>query len=290
MRAVKFFAASALLLALLAGVSSAEEKYELAYKFRPQEKVRWEIVHRATITTTIKNTTQTAQTLSESVKVWEVTDVKAGGEIEFVHSVESVKMTNKLPNRAEIKYDSRADKEPPPGYEDAARAVGVPLTVARIDRRGEVLDRTQKHVQLGNRDDMPIAMLLPAEPVAVGDSWGNPNEVLISLQDGRQQKITTRQRFELQSVEDGVAVISLDYQVLTPIRDPAIKAQLMQRLFRGEIKFDIDRGRIIAQHMKVDERVLGFSGPASSMHYLMSYDETLLEAEKEIARKPAETK
>jgi hypothetical protein len=290
MRAVKFFVASALLLALLRGVSHAEEKYELAYKFQPQEKIRWEIVHSATITTTIQNTTQSAQTLSESIKVWEVTEVKDDGEVEFVHSVESVKMTNKLPNRAEVKYDSRADKEPPPGFEDAARAVGVPLTVARIDRHGKVLDRTQKHVQLGNRDDMPIAMLLPSEPVAVGDSWGNPHEVLISLQDGRQQKITTRQRFELKSVEDGVAVISLDYQVLTPIRDPAIKAQLMQRLFRGEIEFDIDRGRVIAQHMKVDERVLGFSGPASSMHYLMSYDETLIEAEEEIARKPSETK
>ena len=42
--------------------------------------------------------------------------------------------------------------------------------------------------------------------------------------------------------------------------------------------------------MEVDERVLGFSGPASSMHYRMSYSERLLGPHEKLATKPQEAK
>ncbi len=276
--------------ALLPTTRAAAETYELAYKFQPDEKVRWEVVHRATVTTTIQGTTQSAQTRSESVKVWQVTDIAESGETTFIHWVESMKMTNKLPNRAEVMYDSQSGQKPPAGYEDAARAVGVPLTEVRIDRHGKVLHRQQRHIQLGNTDDTPIAIPLPDEPVKVGESWGEPHEITVSLQNGKQQKVTTRRRFELTAVKDGVATIAVDYQVLTPIRDPAIQAQLMQRLYGGEMQFDIAQGRVVGQKLEVDEHVLGFSGPASSMHYRMSLDEKLLGPHEKLAKRPAAAK
>jgi len=281
----------ALLAALFPAPLFAAEKYTLEYKFQPDEKVRWEVIHRATVTTTIQGTTQSAQTKSVSVKVWQVSKVHENGDTDFIHWVESIKMTNKLPNRAEVEYDSQADEQPPAGYEDAARAVGVPLTEVRINRFGKVLDRKQRHIQQGNSDDNPIAIPLPSEPIAIGESWGEPHEITVALQNGRQQKVTTRRRFELKAVEGDIATIGVDCQVLTPIRDPAIEAQLIQRLFAGDVKFDMAKGRLAEQKLDLDQRVLGFSGPASSMHYLMSLEERLLGPHEQLAKNPAkETK
>lgn len=291
MKTLSLVAGFALLAALSPLPLIAAEKYTLEYKFQPDEKVRWEVVHRATVTTTIQGTTQSAQTKSTSVKVWQVSQVHENGDADFIHWVESIKMTNKLPNRAEIEYDSQADEQPPAGYEDAARAVGVPLTEVRLDRFGKVLERTQRHIQLGNSEDTPIAIPLPSEPIAIGESWGEPHEITVSLQNGRQQKVTTRRRFELKAVEGDIATIGVDCQVLTPIRDPAIEAQLIQRLFAGHVKFDLAQGRLVEQKLDLDQRVLGFSGPASSMHYLMSLEERLLGPHEKLAKSPAkETK
>ena len=47
--------------------SAAGELYDLAYKFNVGETLRWEVIHKATIQTTIQGTTETAKTRSESV-------------------------------------------------------------------------------------------------------------------------------------------------------------------------------------------------------------------------------
>ncbi len=100
--------------------------------------LRYDVTHRASIRSTIDKTTQAAQTKTDSVKLWKVTDVLPNGEIEFMNVVERVHMVNQLPDRDPTEYDSERDKTPPPGFEDAARAVGVPLSVVRITPRGEV--------------------------------------------------------------------------------------------------------------------------------------------------------
>ena len=287
-----------LAVALLAAALSADEKaapaagrkVHLRYKFKPGESIRWEVVHRATIATTIQGTTQTAKTKSESIKVWQITAATPGGPVEFVHLVESVNMANEISGRAKVEYDSQKDAQPPAGYEDVAKAVGVPLTVVRIDAQGHVLERQEKHVQPGGGDDTPIAIPLPEVPVSVGHVWTEPHEVTVALPGGKSRRISTRRRFELKGVQQGRAEIAVDYQVLTPLSDPALEAQLIQRLHRGQVTFDLETGRVVGQQMNVDRRVLGFSGPASSMHYLMQFSERLLAPGERVAKKSSTAK
>jgi hypothetical protein len=123
-----------------------------------------------------------------------------------------------------------------------------------------------------------ITMPLPEGPIAVGETWSTPIEVDVTLQDGSHKKVQTRQQFTLESVTDGVAHIAIDSQVLTPISDPSIEAQLVQRMSTGWVKFNLEAGRIIAQQLELDKHVVGFNGPASSMHYVTRVTETLLGA------------
>ncbi len=273
----------------LAADDSAEpagETVTLAYKFKPGDTLRYSIDHRASVRSTIEGTTQKAITRSESIKVWKVIDVMPDGEIEFMHMVDCVRMTNRLPDRAEMVYDSETDKTPPPGFADAAAAVGVPLSVIRMTPRGEVIDREVKHRQPAADAEAPVTLLLPDKPVAVGAIWNEPRTVAVQTADGANREIQTRRHYELTKLANGIATIDVSYQVLSPV-DPAIEAQLVQRLMKGATKFDIELGRVVSQRMDVDQRVLGFAGPTSTMHYVMQMEEELLDGDKqEVAAKP----
>ena len=56
--------------------------------------------------------------------------------------------------------------------------------------------------------------------------------------------VNTRMRYRLEQVKTGVATISVKTQILTPINDPSVRSQLVQRISQGEIRFDIDAGRL----------------------------------------------
>lgn len=247
--------------------------FELRYKFQPNEVVRTEVVHRATVETTIKGTSQTAETRTTSIKIWHISPTSTATQFSFIHGVEEIDMWQHTKGREEVQYNSRTDKTPPPGYEEVAKAVGVPLTEVTIDARGNVLKRKEVHPQ-SNANPAPPTMPLPEKPVAIGESWSHPLDLDVLLSNGGgTKKIPTRQKFTLESVSSGIATIHVDTDALAAINDPAIEAQLIQRLPNGTIRFDIDAGRVISQQMDVDKRVIGFNGPASSMHYLSRFTE-----------------
>jgi hypothetical protein len=81
-----------------------------------------------------------------------------------------------------------------------------------------------------------------------------------------------------------VATIQVDSQVLSPVNDPAIEAQLIQRLSQGTVTFDLSRGRVLEQQLDLDKQVIGFSGPASSMHYVTRFTERLMAGRERTAR------
>lgn len=267
-----------------APVAGASLKYDLLYKFSPGETVRTEIVHRATVQTTIQGTSQTADTQSTSIKTWKIGEVTPEGNVTFVHMVDSIDMWQRTQGRKEVRFNSQTDSEIPPGYEEAAHAVGVPLTVVTMNNRGKILKRQEKRPQPASMSTQ-MTMPLPDRAVKIGDSWSSPLEIDVILKDGSTKKVQTRQQFTLEKVIDELATIAVDTQILTPIHDPAIEAQLIQRMSNGNVRFDIKAGRVLSQQLDLDRHVIGFSGPASSMHYLTRFTEQLLTEAELTARR-----
>lgn len=266
-----------------AAISAANEKppappssktYDLRYKLATGDVLRYEVKHRASFRTTIDQTTQEAQTKTESVKLWKVTDVLPNGDMEIMNVVEHVHMVHQLPDREPTEYDSRKDKTPPVGFEDTARAIGVPISVIRINPAGKVLRRDVKLRQQNVEEDAPIVLRLPNKPATVGETWDESFDVKVTLENGSTKTVQTRRRHKLAGVKSGIATIEVTYQVLSPI-DPFVESQLVQRLMEGEVKFDIAAGRVAGQQMDIDKRILGFAGPTSSMHYITRMEEKL---------------
>ena len=263
------------------------EKHVLRYKFEAGETIRWDVRHQVKILTTVAGTTQNAATDSRSVKKWEVSEVTPEGQFKFVHSVESVVMTHRLTGREEQTYDSLNDKTPPPGFEDAAQNVGVPLATITMDARGEVIKRDDNRPRPGGYEG-PITMPLPEEAVYPGYEWKIPHLISIPLRDRTIKKIKTQQRFNVESIENGVATIRVETLILTPVNDPVIEAQLVQRETRGVVKFDIEQGRVIEQSSEMEKRVIGHIGETSAMHYTMQFEENLRNGEPMTAQAPRE--
>lgn len=92
---------------------------------------------------------------------------------------------------------------------------------------------------------------------------------------GRTKKVLVHQTFTLQSVKNNVATIKVATQILTPVRDPATEAKLIDRYRRGTVRFDITSGRLLSQQMDLNKQVIGFRGPDSRVHYLTRFTERL---------------
>jgi len=263
------------------------ETYDLQYKFAKGDVLRYRTEHLSTVETRIQGVTQTAKCRSGSVKIWKITSVDASGQAIFTHMVDDVDMWQQVTGREEQRYNSRTDgKVAPPGYEMVALSVGVPLAEITIDIRGIVVKRDNKLKQFSLGQGQ-LTLPLPPRPVKIGEDWSLSVDVPVQLESGTQKMVNTRVVYKLEQVLTGVATISMDTKVLTPINDQAVQAQLVQRLLKGEIKFDMDAGRVISQELNQDQTVLAFKGAESRMQYLARYTEHL-ETEDEASDKPVE--
>lgn len=263
-----------------------ETKHRLKYKFTEGELIQWKVRHLGTTEATVQGNTQTSKMRAVSTKQWEIVDVDDEGNATFVHSVPDVEMWQKVSGREEIRYNSAEDETAPPEYQNVAKTVGVPLATVTISPSGDVLERDQtpRHVNSGLGT---IAVPLPTEPVKVGRHWQIPNQIRVSRRDGKVLHVKTRLVYTLKSVKNGVATINVRTEIVTPVNDPQVEAQLVQQLIDGELKFDVDAGRVMSRQVDWDETIVGFNGNDSLMKYLARFTEELVSSEK-MASEPDE--
>lgn len=253
-------------------------KYILRYKFKPGETLRWEVVHRARVETAIAGVSQTVDTYSKSIKVWRVTEVAPDGSATFENSVEHVEMRQKSSGRMERHYNSQTDKNPPPDFRDVAQSVGVPLWAITLDPLGKIVKRQILKAKPGTETQGQITLPLPKDPVAAGQTWTLTYDTELAGNDGTVKRVKIQQSFTLEGVEGNVATIRVSSQVLSPIRDPALEALLVQREPSGRVRFDIAKGKVIEEEMDIDKEIVGFAGKASTMHYRTRLTEKYLDS------------
>jgi len=120
-----------------------------------------------------------------------------------------------------------------------------------------------------------LTLPLPKDPIAIGERWSVPREIRVKLESGKQKSIKVREVYTLDKVATGVATLLIRTEVLTPVKEQAVRAQLIQQLSQGKIKFDIDRGRLISKNLDWQEEVVGFRGADTSLNYDGRFTEEL---------------
>lgn len=249
---------------------------QLKYRFRAGERIDMDVRHRALTETTIGTTRQSVETATDSRKTWRVVNVEDGGRTTLEQSVDRVSMTSRTTDRGEVRWSSDDDGPPPPGYDTVRQSLGVPLTRLVVDQAGRIIDRHNlRVVPLDVTGDL-IVVPLPDEPVAVGATWTIPDELVIEAPHSGRRAVRTRLRYELERIDDGVATISVATTVLTPIDDPRLDARLLERIWDGTIRFDVEAGRVLSRSTSTDRRVVGFEGAQSSIRYKASREEQIV--------------
>ncbi len=263
-----------LLMALPTAGADQEETYLLRYRFSPGEEHRSRVVHLVSVETTMQGVTETAKTRSVSIKNWQIQEADES-QITFSYLIEQVSMWQQVTGREEVRYDSARDAEAPPEYRQVARTVGQPMATITISSTGHVLNRDSELPQF-NLGLGELTIPLPEEPVAVGHEWSTEGEFPVRARpEDPIRRVKIRQVYTLERVQTGVATIAMRSHLMTPVNDPAIESQLVQRLKRGHVRFDVDEGRLLSQQMDTDEMVIGFNGPQSNMKYLSRLTEEL---------------
>ncbi len=254
---------------------AAEElaTYRLQYNFQAGEVVRYKVEHLATVDTKISGTKQVSKSRSRSTKVWTVESAN-DKSFKFVQSIEDVRMWRKDDAKDAIEFDSTTDDDPPAEYKHVADSIGKPYATIKINRAGQVIAR-ESQSRTPDLGFGSIVLPLPPGEVKIGHTWAVPKKLRLRERDGRTKEVKTQMKYRLEKVKTGVATISVRTEVLTPISDATLKSQLVQQVSNGEIKFDMDAGRMISKQLDWTESVIGFNGPSSNMKYLARFTETL---------------
>jgi hypothetical protein len=272
-RAAPFFFVAAGCLAAAAALGA--DGVALRYRFEPGETITMDVTHRALTETTIGAARQSVETATDSTKIWTIVAVDADGRATIEHSVGDVTMTSRASDKGETRWSSRDPGPVPPDYEAVTQSLGVPLSRVEVDTTGRVLARRDfKPTPPSSTGDLMVVPL-PDEPASVGTEWTVPQEVVVEVPNGPRKAVKTRLRYRVESLRDGIATIHVDTTVLTPLDDPRLEARLLERIWDGEIEFDVARGRLLRRSTGVDRRVVGFSGPESSVRYKASLEERL---------------
>jgi hypothetical protein len=260
-------------------------KHTLRYKFKPEETVRYEVTHIAKTKTRLRGTEEVSQVHTVSEKVWKFEQATSPDKMTFEHSVSKVDLMQQTGEKPELRWSSESDGPPLVEFSKVAEQIGVPLSTVTINGRGQETDRKThagSEAQLGMGG---LTIALPDQAIEIGATWTVPREVKVRMENGEVKAMKVREVFTLEKVQTGVATLTIRSEVLTPIEDDSVKAQLVQQLSNGSIRFDIDNGRVLSKQLDWDETVVGFQGPNSLMEYRARMTETLIEGPVRTARK-----
>ncbi|MCA9132100.1 MAG: hypothetical protein KDA45_03065 [Planctomycetales bacterium] len=264
-------------------------KFTLRYDLRPGEQLISKVVHFAETRTKMSDHEEASSSRTITEKVWEVQEVNAQGEMTFEYRINAVELAQSVGDAEELSYNSRQDSEVPEMFKRVAETVAKPLAKVTINNRGQVLDRDSqlKSPQLGMGE---LTLPLPEEAIAVGGQWSVPRECRVKLESGVHKTIKVRELYTLEKVSAGVATIRIETQPLTPVKEPEVESQLIQQLSKGEIKFDLDRGRMLSKQLHWSDVVVGFRGPETSLRYDAKFTEELLPESKRTATRGSSRK
>lgn len=252
-----------------------EPTHLLEHRLTPNQTMRYKVTHVAKTKTRMNGSEEIASVHTTSVRSWKVSQATEN-EMTFDHQIDSVEMTQQNGDQDEIRWDSLSGQQPPSAFRIVAQQIGTPLATVTIDSSGTELHRESHAGSKASLGMGSLTLTLPGKPIAVGESWKVPSEIKARTEDGQVKTIKIQQVYTLKKVKAGVATIAIKSQTLTPIDQQSLRAQVVQQLSNGSVRFDVDNGYLLGKKLDWDETVVGFQGPGSMMEYRARMTEELV--------------
>lgn len=280
------------------------EKYQLEYQFKQGDNVTFEIQHDSRITSSAGSRKEIAINKTKTVRTYRVLDVDESGAAQLEMQIDSVFMSAEFEDEDgsqgdPVVFDSKDPSSAKnPKFSEVQESIGKPQAIVTVDKTGRSIgvknllkpSQNSKKNAKGNDSETPqkpdsVVIALPQTPVAIGSTWKENFDVFVRNESSLTIKIRMQTIHKLESVDGNKATISYRTVVLTPVEQPSIAGQLIQRELEGKATFDIEHGRLLSREAKLDRTVVGAFGAQSSMQAVARYKETLVPAKAEVATK-----
>jgi len=257
-----------------------QQKYVLTYKFKKGDVIRWQHDHQTFVETRFGTATDKTSTRARPDFKWTVKNIDSRGTIRFDIEMEKIKVLEQQGEADPVHYDSDKHTKAPDSCVAYQERLGRPSSTYSISANGQVIESKSHYyqVKVGGVGNNPV-IAFPDKPIGIGHKWDVPDGIRVKDEFGAMQQVKLRKRYVLEKVVDGKAHITFTTTLLNPQVDETVRSQIVTRMTRGFVVFDIAKGVIANRETRWDERVIGYQGPESYMHYTAFRKESLVEEE-----------
>ena len=160
------------------------------------------------------------------------------------------------------------------GLSEPVPGKSIQLAAGTVTGERTIAEKTADETDPGS-----FLMLLPEQPVSIGDTWKETNTVSVRLTQDINRKVSILRTFRLESVDNGIATVSFRSSIETQVKGPNVLSQLIQATPRGTLQFDIAQGVMLRRELQFNETVIGAFGRESVLSSVGTNTELLIEAE-----------
>lgn len=243
----------------------------LSYKVAQTTVAEETIGGKALITTTQMNL----------VKRWQVLTVDAAGVATLQMTLSSLRMETRPPNGDVLLFDSTKLAESSEALrDDMAKYIGPPLTVVRVDPRGQLVEVKESKFGPESRleSDLPFKLVLPATPIVVGQAWDRNYSMKLEPPQGASETFDATQHYICKGAANGVMTVAMTTTVKNPPEAAADRLPLLPLQPEGEIAFDLTNGRLRGVKYQIQKELAEHRGEGSKYVFKTTYVEDLIEA------------
>ncbi len=257
----------------------AAEAVLLRYRFTPGQIIRYMTDDDSTVEVEQSGEATTVRYSTRTWKHYRVKSVDAWGTAVVEVVIDRVHM-RAAGEGTTVEFDSREPGAAPPQFAHILDTIGravVALTVnpsGRMEGAEFLLGRETQPLSVEDRDAQILA-LLPSEPVRVGETWRERFDVPVKVEGSLTRNVRLQRTYRLTALDKGRATIDLETIILTPLQDPELESQLIQRTPSGVLVLDVEHGLVLSKRTLLHNQVVGFSGPGSRLKVVRTYQELL---------------
>jgi hypothetical protein len=250
------------------------------FHWRTGQVMTYRVSQTTTAVETVRDNTLTTTTQLDLVKRWQVVAVDASGTATLQMTLASLRMETKPPSGEVILFDS-ADpgKSHEQLREEMQKYIGPPLTVVRLDARGQLVEVKESKFGPESRlqSDLPFKVVLPAGPLAASQSWERAYQIKLEPPQGAGEVYEAAQSYSCKGVANGLAAVHVATALKTQPESAADKLPLLPLLPEGDVYFDVANGRLRGVRFRFTSELSEHRGEGSKYKFQSVYNEDLVE-------------
>lgn len=277
--------------------------YKLAYKFQKGGVVQYETQQNVKFVSKFQGNEETAINKTQTRKNYRVVSVNPDGSADLELVIEWVRMKADFGGGGlPIEFDSKDPAAKTQAkFADVLRNVGKPQAQLQCAANGKVLKIKEISLvtpaaagaqpvrlkDVAGREDFNFLTVFPDEPIKVGKTWTEKSDIKVTVEDNLKETVELQRKYTLESVNGNIATVSFKTSVLTPVKNPTVAIQLIQRETSGKLEFDLELGAMISRHVDSDKSVINPAGNNTAMHSTSYLFERIITSTAAISDVPA---